>query len=105
MKRPSRNAAKPRLTRSELAQIDEKIADAADRLDQYGKSPADVIAFFKTVGSKNFDRSQWSQAQIWTSFELMCLCMFKAVQRGDLSPDPAVLIVIVLWYGDNQTTR
>jgi|SRR5215475_14605932 len=98
MKRRSRNAAKPsRFTRNELAQIDRKIADAAGRLNMLGRSASDVIAFFKTIGSKKFDRSQWSQAQIWTSFELMCLCMFKAVQRGDLSADPTVLIAIVLW--------
>jgi hypothetical protein len=65
MKRPSRGAVRPRrLTRSEFAQIDEKIADAGDRLDKCGKSAADVIAFFKTVGSEKLDRSQWSQAQI-----------------------------------------
>jgi hypothetical protein len=63
MKQPSRGAVRPRhLTRSKFAQIDEKITDAGDRLDKCGKPAADVIAFFKTVGSKKFDRSQWSQA-------------------------------------------
>jgi hypothetical protein len=80
MKRPSRDATRPRLTRSELAEIDEKIAAAAGRLDVLGRLPDDIIAFFSTR-SKKLDRAQWSPAQIWTSIELMCLCAFK---RGAL---------------------
>jgi hypothetical protein len=59
MKRPSRDAARPR--RFTSSEIDRNIV--VRRLDELGKSPADVIAFFSTR-SKKLDRSQWSPVQI-----------------------------------------
>lgn len=91
-------------TLGEIEQTDQKIASLAERLDQFGKSPADVIALFERLESEGFEgfdfsKAQWSIDQIRTSIELMCLCMFRTVQSGDLRPDPVALATVALWYG------
>jgi hypothetical protein len=98
--------AKPRLADSgEIEQTDQKIADVVERLDQLGKSPADVISLFERLESEGFEsfdlsKAEWSATQVWTALELMCLCTFRTVQTGDLHPDPIALTTIALLYGD-----
>jgi len=96
-RKPSRRGARPRVADpSEIEQTDQKIADAIERLDQLGKSPADVFALFETVEAE----AEWSADEILTAFELACLCLFRTVQSGDFRPDPVTLTRIALRYAD-----
>jgi hypothetical protein len=74
-----------RFPRSENTPIGQKI----------GRQASDKIALF-TVGSKGCDRSQGSQAQIWTSNRTDMLVHVQP----DFSTAPPVLVQIALWPGD-----
>ncbi len=90
----------------EIEETNQRISDAVDRLDSLGKTPADVIALFGQITSKDFDSEQWLADQVWsapafwTAIELACLCTFAEAQSGRFSADPTALTAIALWYGD-----
>jgi hypothetical protein len=106
MTRKSRRRANPRFAKlNEIEQTDQKIADTIARLDQLGKSTADVGALFEGVAAEGFEdfdlsNTEWSADQYWTALELICLCTFRTVQSGDVQYDPVALTAIALLYSD-----
>jgi hypothetical protein len=90
-------------------ELNQKISDAYGRLEELGKSPADVIAFFQVLrnhinhGGDDFGvtaaAAQWSPEQIWTAIELICLCALSS------SVSIVAIREAALWYTDTLERR
>src|SRR5262249_47137457 len=78
-----------------------KISETVNRL---GKSPADALDLYRSMhqGFTDFDFAavSWSPDQVWTAFELACLCGLKVALSNPSGVRPAAVATIALWYSE-----
>jgi hypothetical protein len=86
---------------SEPEGFDPKIADVVRRLDKLRKSPAEVLALFRSVrNGRDLATAGWSPEEVLTALELMCLCALREAHLNPLLMPSEAIATAAQWYSE-----